>query len=147
MPSVLPSPRLRVALGGGGAAAASGFSRGMLSPLASAPPATLGSSDDHLDIPPAVAAASATAAAATAAAAACSAAATSSATGPRRDGTQVAPREAKDKLRRAREAFKLSASQFAGLLSTPGQAVNQQLLTHWEMGIRRDAKAATQSEW
>jgi len=37
----------------------------------------------------------------------------------------------------AREAFKLTASQFAGLLSTPGQAVNQQLLTHWEMGFRR----------
>ena len=90
------------------------------------------------ELPPAVAAASATAAAATAAAAAaCSAAAASSAAGPRRDGAQVAPREAKEKLRKAREAFKLTASQFAGLLSTPGQVVNQQLLTHWEMGIRR----------
>ena len=49
----------------------------------------------------------------------------------------MAPREAKEKLRRSREAFKLTASQFAGLLSTPGQVVNQQLLTHWEMGIRR----------
>ena len=129
---VLPSPassgRLRVNLGGGGAAAAGGFSRNMLSP------AVEGSNE----LPPAVAAASATAAAATAAAAAaCSAAAASSAAGPRRDGAQVAPREAKEKLRRAREAFKLTASQFAGLLSTPGQAVNQQLLTHWEMGIRR----------
>ena len=128
---VLPSPassgRLRVNLGGGGAAAAGGFSRSMLSPAV----------EGGDELPPAVAAASATAAAATAAAAAaCSAAAASSA-GPRRDGPQVAPREAKEKLRRAREAFKLTASQFAGLLSTPGQVVNQQLLTHWEMGIRR----------
>ena len=129
---VLPSPassgRLRVNLGGGGAAAAGGFSRSMLSPHV----------EGGDELPPAVAAASATAAAATAAAAAaCSAAAASSAAGPRRDGAQVAPREAKEKLRKAREAFKLTASQFAGLLSTPGQVVNQQLLTHWEMGIRR----------
>jgi DNA-binding transcriptional regulator YiaG len=126
---VLPSPassgRLRVNLGAG-AAAAGGFGRSMLSPAA-------GGGDD---LNPGVAAASAAAAKA-AAAAACSAAAASSAAGPRRDGPQVAPRDAKEKLRRAREAFKLTASQFAGLLSTPSQAVNQQLLTHWEMGFRR----------
>ena len=53
----------------------------------------------------------------------------------------MAPRDAKEKLRSAREAFKLSASQFAGLLSTPGHTVNQQLLSHWEMGLRRVPQA------
>ena len=46
-------------------------------------------------------------------------------------------KEAMAKLRQSQSQFKLSASQFAGLLSTPGHPVNQQLLSHWELGLRR----------
>jgi hypothetical protein len=136
VPPPQPSPRLRVALGGAG----SSFPRppGLLSPGMPLTPgggAMAGSSKDHEGIPPAAAAAAVQAAAATAAAA--SSAAASSSKAPVSSQSDVAPRNAKEKLKEVRAAFKVSITQFAQLLTTSAVPINQQRLTQMEIGFQR----------